>query len=692
MIDLLEFFAKFITKRNKLVVFISIMLIIPCIYGVSMTKINYDVLSYLPKDKESVIGENILEEKFKTAATTFLMIDDMPQSDVKKLSKKLKDIPAVNDVIYVRDIIGIGIPKDFLPQDLLDVFYSENGELLMIKYEEKAASESTMQAIDEMNKIINQQCFVSGLSILLKDIKQLVLTEMPRYVALAGLLSLLVLIVCLESWILPFIFMATIGIGIIYNFGTNIFLGEISYITQAIASILQLAVTMDYAIFVVHRYDEEKNNYNDKKVAMQHAIVGAFLSLAGSSLTTVAGFGALCFMGFTIGMDLGLVMMKGVVLGVLTCVTFLPALILIFDEPIHKYTHKSLIPEFNKLTDFILERRKSAILIFLIAFLPAFYYQSNVPIYYDISKALPDTLQANIGKEKLEKDFGMGTSHMIVMKDDINDRKMIQMFDELEEIEGVKSTVGYQKLIGPAIPDSFVPQSIKDMFKKDSSQMILISSEYEPATNEVNQQIDKVIQISKKYDKDAKVTGEAALTKDLSDTVGIDIQTTNFLSILSIFVIVAIVFKSISIPLILVSCIELAIFINMAIPSIFNNSVAFITPIVIGAIQLGATVDYSILLTTRFKEELQNGLDKKTAIQIATKSSAKSIITSVLVFLSANLGVIFLSTLDIIKGICITLARGSIISGLVILFILPPILYVSEGFINKTSLNWRNAK
>ncbi|MGP1567760.1 MAG: efflux RND transporter permease subunit [Peptoanaerobacter stomatis] len=687
---MLNFFAKLITKNNKLVVLISILLIIPCIYGTVMTRINYDVLSYLPKDKESVIGENVLEDKFKTAATTFLMIDNMPQSDVKKLSKKIKEIPAVNDVIYVRDIVGIGIPKNFLPKELSDIFYSQNGELLMIKYEEKAASESTMQAIDEMNKLLNEQCFISGLSVLLKDIKQLILTEMPRYVLLAGILSLIVLIVCLESWVLPFIFMATIGIGIIYNFGTNIFLGEISYITQAIASILQLAVTMDYAIFVVHRYDEEKNNYDDKKIAMQHAIVGAFLSLAGSSLTTVAGFGALCFMSFTLGMDLGLVMMKGVILGVLTCVTFLPALILIFDKVIHKYTHKSLIPEFHRLTDFILEKRKTAILIFLIAFLPALYYQSHVSVYYDISRALPKTLQSNIGKDKLENDFGMGTSHMIVMKDDIENKEMKKMFNELEDVKGIKRSVGYEKFIGPAIPDSFIPQNLKDMFKKDSSQMILISSKYLPATDEVNEQIDKIISIAKKYDDTSLVTGEAALTKDLADTVNTDIKTTNFLSILAIFLIVAIVFKSVSIPFILVSCIELAIFINMAIPSVLSHSVAFVTPIVIGAIQLGATVDYSILLTTRFQEELRKGLDKKTAIQTATQSSAKSIITSVLVFLSANLGVIFLSTLDIIKGICVTLARGSIISGLVILFILPPILYVLEGFINKTSLKWKN--
>lgn len=689
MRKLLNFFAKEIARHNKTVMLIAILLMIPCIYGAIETRINYDVLFYLPKDKESVIGENMIEDKFKMAATTFLMIDNMPDSDVYDLVQKIKKIPAVNDVIYVRDIVGSSVPKEFLPKELLDNLYSKNGELIMVKYEEKAASESTMEAIDEMNKLLNRQCFVSGLSVLLKDIKALVLKEMPRYVMLATVLSLIVLTLCLDSWILPFIFMATIGIGIIYNFGTNIFLGQISYITQAIAAILQLAVTMDYAIFVVHRYEREKENCTSKQDAMANAIVGAFLSLIGSSLTTVAGFGALCFMNFTIGLDIGIVMMKGVVLGVITCVTILPAMILLFDGPIHKYTHKSMIPTISKLTDFVMKYKRIALTLFLIAFIPSYYFQSHVPIYYDISRALPETLEANIGKKKLEQDFGMTTSHIIVMKDDLKPYEMDSLIDELEQIDGIKSVIAYQKFVGKGVPDSFVPQSIKDVLKKDGSQMIMLNSSYELASDEVNHQIDEMIRIAKKYDSDAKITGEAGLTKDLSETVNRDIRVTNFLSIAAIFVIVMIVFKSLLVPLILVSCIELAIFINMSIPFLDGNSVAFVTPIVIGAIQLGATVDYSILLTTSFQEELKLGKSKKEAITIATNSSAKSIITSVLVFLSATLGVILFSSIDIIKDICITLARGSIISGLVIIFILPPILYLTEEFINKTSIRWK---
>ncbi|WP_454964238.1 efflux RND transporter permease subunit [Filifactor alocis] len=689
MRKLLNFFAKEIARHNKTVMLIAVLLMIPCIYGAIETRINYDVLYYLPKDKESVIGENMIEDKFKMAATTFLMIDNMPDSDVYDLVQKIKKIPAVNDVIYVRDIVGSSVPKEFLPKELLDNLYSKNGELIMVKYEEKSASESTMEAIDEMNKMLNKQCFVSGLSVLLKDIKALVLKEMPRYVILAAILSLIVLTLCLDSWVLPFVFMATIGIGIIYNFGTNIFLGQISYITQAIAAILQLAVTMDYAIFVVHRYEREKENCTSKQDAMANAIVGAFLSLIGSSLTTVAGFGALCFMNFTIGLDIGIVMMKGVVLGVITCVTILPAMILLFDEPIHKYTHKSMIPTISKLTDFVMKYKRIALTLFLIAFIPSYYFQSHVPIYYDISRALPETLESNIGKKKLEQDFGMTTSHIIVMKDDLKPYEMDSLIDELEQIDGIKSVIAYQKFVGKGVPDSFVPQSIKDVLKKDGSQMIMLNSSYELASDEVNHQIDEMIRIAKKYDSDAKITGEAGLTKDLSETVNRDIRVTNFLSIAAIFVIVMIVFKSLSVPLILVSCIELAIFINMSVPFLDGNSVAFVTPIVIGAIQLGATVDYSILLTTSFQEELKLGKSKKEAITIATNSSAKSIITSVLVFLSATLGVILFSSIDIIKDICITLARGSIISGLVIIFILPSILYLTEEFINKTSIRWK---
>ncbi len=680
----MEFIAKILTRKPMLVLLIGILLVVPSVWGAVNTGVNYDVLSYLPEEQESVKGETILEEHFKSAATTFLMLDNYKPGEVKVIEEEIRKIPAVHDVTSINDLVGIAVPKDFLPQSLRDQFYSGKGQLLMVSYEEKAAAESTMEAIDQINRLMENRVEMSGLSVFLKDVKALVLKEMPKYVLLAALLSLVVLFFCVESWVLPFIFMLTIGFGIIYNFGTNIFKGEISYITQAIAAILQLAVTMDYAIFILHRYEEEKENFADRRDAMATAVVQGFKSISGSSLTTVAGFGALCFMNFAIGFDLGVVMMKGVVLGVLTCLTILPALLLIFDGPIHKYTHKSLIPTFDKLTDIILKHKKTAVVIFLLMFIPAFYWQANTGIYYNINKSLPTDIQANIGLEKLKQEYGMETTHIAILRDDIQANIMKEVVSEIEELDGVKSVVAYEKLIGAGIPDSYIPDDIKDAFKKDGLQMVMINSELPVATDAVNLQVEQINAIVKRVDNNAIVTGEGALTKDLKKIVDRDIRVTTIISVFAIFVIIALVFKSLIMPALLVGCIELAIFINMGIPFLMNHTVPFVTPIVIGAIQLGATVDYSILMSTRYQEELLSGKPKEEAIRIATKTSAKSIITSMLVFIAANLGVIGISSIDIIKGICTMLARGALISGLVILFMLPPILLLMTKFITKT--------
>ncbi len=680
----MENIAKLLTRKPALVLLIGVLLVVPSIWGAINTGVNYDVLSYLPDEQESVKGETILEEHFKSAATTFLMLDGYKPGEVKLIEAEIRKIPAVHDVRSINDMVGIAVPKDFLPQSLKEQFYSGKGQLLMVSYEEKAAAESTMEAIDQINQIMQNRAAMSGLSVFLKDVKALVLKEMPKYVLLAALLSLVVLFFCVESWVLPFIFMLTIGFGIIYNFGTNIFMGEISYITQAIAAILQLAVTMDYAIFILHRYEEEKENYDDRRDAMATAVVQGFKSISGSSLTTIAGFGALCFMNFAIGFDLGIVMMKGVALGVLTCLTVLPALLLIFDEAIHKYTHRALIPTFDKLTDIILKHKKTAVVIFLLMFIPAFYWQANTGIYYNINKSLPSDIQANIGLDKLKEEYGMETTHIAILRDDIQANTMKDAIAEIEALDGIKSVVAYEKLVGAGIPDSYIPDSIKEAFKKDGLQMVMINSELPVATTAVNLQVEQINGIVKRIDKDAIVTGEGALTKDLKKIVDRDIRVTTIISVLAIFVIIALVFKSLIIPVLLVSCIELAIFINMGIPFLMNNTVPFVTPIVIGAIQLGATVDYSILMSTRYQEELLSGKPKEQAIRIATKTSAKSIITSMLVFIAANLGVIGISSIDIIKGICIMLARGALISGLVILFMLPPILLLMTKFITKT--------
>ncbi len=681
----MENIAKLLTRKPALVLLIGVLLVVPSIWGAVNTGVNYDVLSYLPEEQESVKGETILEEHFKSAATTFLMLDGYKPGEVKIIEEEIRKIPAVHEVTSVSDLVGIAVPKDFLPKSIRDQFYSGKGQLLMVSYEEKAAAESTMEAIDQINQLMQNRAAMSGLSVFLKDVKALVLKEMPKYVLLAALLSLIVLFFCVESWVLPFIFMLTIGFGIIYNFGTNIFMGEISYITQAIAAILQLAVTMDYAIFILHRYEEEKENYDDRRDAMATAVVQGFKSISGSSLTTIAGFGALCFMNFAIGFDLGIVMMKGVALGVLTCLTILPALLLIFDKPIHKYTHRALIPTFDKLTDIILKHKKTAVVIFLLMFIPAFYWQANTGIYYNINKSLPSDIQANIGLDKLKQEYGMETTHIAILRDDIQANTMKDAIAEIEALDGVKSVVAYEKLVGAGIPDSYIPDSIKEAFKKDGLQMVMINSELPVATTAVNLQVEQINGIVKRVDKDAIVTGEGALTKDLKKIVDRDIRVTTIISVLAIFVIIALVFKSLMIPVLLVSCIELAIFINMGIPFLMNHTVPFVTPIVIGAIQLGATVDYSILMSTRYQEELLSGKPKEQAIRIATKTSAKSIITSMLVFIAANLGVIGISSIDIIKGICTMLARGALISGLVILFMLPPILLLMTKFITKTN-------
>ncbi len=675
--------AKLLTRKPSLVLLIALLLVVPSIWGTLNTKVNYDVLSYLPEDRESVRGETILEEHFKSAATTFLMIDGMAPGDIKLLEEKIRAIPAVHEVTSINDLVGIAVPKDFLPEALKEQFYSGKGQLLMVSYQEKAAAESTMAAINQINRLLDYQAEMSGLSVFLKDVKALVLTEMPKYVLLAATLSLIVLFFCVESWLLPVIFMLTIGFGIVYNFGSNVIKGEISYITQAIAAILQLAVTMDYAIFILHRYEEEKQNYSDRRDAMATTIVQGFKSISGSSLTTIAGFGALCFMNFAIGFDLGIVMMKGVALGVITCLTILPALLLIFDKLIHKYEHKTLVPSFDKLTDIILKHKKTAVLIFLLMFIPAFYWQSNTGIYYNINKSLPSDIQANIGLAKLKADYGMETTHIVILRDDIPANTMRAAIEQLEDVAGIKSVVAYQKLVGVAIPDSYLPDAIKEIFKKDGLQMVMINSELPVATDEVNWQIAQITDIVKQIDQSAIVTGEGALTKDLAKIVNRDIRVTTMISVVAIFVIIALLFKSLIMPLLLVGCIELAIFINMGIPFLFGHTVPFVTPIVIAAIQLGATVDYSILMSTRYQEELLAGRPKEQAIRIATRTSAKSIITSMLVFIAANLGVIFISSIDIIKGICTMLARGALISGLVILFMLPPILLLMTRFIDK---------
>ncbi|MBW7572851.1 efflux RND transporter permease subunit [Caproiciproducens faecalis] len=682
--------AKLLTRNYKLIVIIATLLLIPSAIGALKTGVNYDILSYLPQDLDSTQGEKVLENTFHDAATSMLVIDNMPSKDVSTLKEKIKQVEGVNDAVWVDDIADISVPQEMLPQVLKSAFYSDKSTLMLVTYDGSSSSTETLTALGNVKTLLNKQCFLSGFSAIIKDTKDLSDQEMPIYVALAMLLSLAAMMLCLESWVLPIVFILGIFFAVVYNFGTNIFLGQISYVTKAIAAILQLGVTMDYSIFLINRYDEEKPKFEDRRDAMAQAIQNTFLSLSGSSLTTVAGFFALCFMRLALGKDIGIVMMKGVIIGVITTVTVLPALILQFDKPIHKYTHRNLIPSFALGTNFLIRHRRVIVTAALLLIIPATWSQAHTQVYYNLDRSLPKTLDSIVATDKLKTQFNMLSTHFLIVDDKMPSYQMENMVDEIKKQDGVKDVLAYDDIIGPAVPDDFIPQSIKDICKKDGRQLVMINSTYQAAEDRENQQIAGISAIAKKYDPTSQMTGEGALTKDLIEIANVDFKVTNYISILCILLIVGVVFKSFSIPFLLTAIIELAIFINLGIPYFTGTVIPFISPTVIGCVQLGATVDYSILMTTRFQEELKAGHDRLEAIKIASNTSFKSIITSALVFFCATSGVAMISKIEIIGSICSMLARGAIISGLIIILILPAVLYMTEPFISKTSFSWKN--
>jgi len=683
-------FAKIFTRKPAIVVIIAVLLVIPCMTGYAGTKINYDILSYLPEDLDSTKGERVLEDTFHDAATSMLVVDNMESKDILKLKDKIKDVNGVNSVVWVDDIADISIPKEMLPQKVKDAFYSKDSTLLLITYDGAAASNETLKSIGTIKGLLNKQCFLSGFSAIIKDTKDLADKEVAVYVVLAVALSIVAMTFCMSSWILPYVFMLGIGFAVIYNFGTNIFLGQISYITKAIAAVLQLGVTMDYSIFLINRYDEEKPKYDDRRDAMAKSIEAAFVSLAGGALTTIAGFFALCFMQLSLGKDIGIVMMKGVLFGIITTVTVLPSLILLFDKPIHKYTHKIMIPDFTKGSDFILRHRWVLVVLGLLLILPAVWSQSKTQVYYNLDRSLPETMDSIVATNKLKKDYNMATTHFAIVNDSLPSYKLADMISEIKKVDGVESTLAYDDIVGPAIPDSFIPQKVKDLCKKDGRQLVMVNSKYKSAEDNENNQIDEINKIIKKYDKTAQLTGEGAMTKDLIDTASVDFKVTNNISMLCIVLLIAVLFKSAVIPVILVAIIELAICINLGIPFFTGTVIPFISPTVIGCVQLGATIDYSILMTTRFQEELRKGLNRLEAIKVASRTSFPSIVTSSLVFFCATLGVSIVSKIGMIQSICSMLARGALISAGVIIFILPAVLYVTEPIINKLTFHWRN--
>ncbi|MDD6462523.1 MAG: MMPL family transporter [Clostridiaceae bacterium] len=686
--------AKFIAYHPKTITIIAVLLLIPAAIGYINTFVNYDILSYLPGDLDSVKGENELDETFNSASMSFLVIEDMPSKDVAALKEKIAKVDNVSSVIWVNDIADISIPQEIIPQAVKDIFYSKDGKctMMLIKYKYKAVTDETMKAIEDVRGLLNNQCFLSGMGVIMKDTRDLADSQAPIFIAIAIAIALVVMSFCMESWVEPWVLLAALCMAVVYNMGTNLIFGQISYITQCIAAILQLGVTMDYSVFLIDRFEEEKPKYADKRDAMASAIQGAFLSLSGSSLTTIFGFLALCFMDLSLGKDIGLVMAKGVVFGVLTVTIVLPALVLQCDKIIHKYRHRSFIPKFDKLNNFVVNHKKVWVAIFVVLFIPSYIMQSNVNVYYSMDRMLPDDIGCIAALNKMKEEFNMATSHFIIVDDSLDASDLVKMENEIKETAGVTNMVAYNSFVGSGIPDSMIPDELKSIAKSGGRQMILVNTSYVAATDECNEQLTKINNIVKKYDKNGYVTGEGAMYKDLIDITDHDFKLTSVLSILSIFILIAIIFKSISIPTILVLSIELAIFVNKAISFATGTTLSFIAPTIIGCVQLGATVDYAILLTTRFREEMRNGHNKLDAIKIATNASDRSIFQSALVFFGATFGVFLTCDIKIVKEVCLLLARGSLISAGVIVFMLTPLLLVLEGLIEKTTYDFLGKK
>ena len=681
--------GKWITKHKNIILVIAFILLIPAGIGYVSTRVNYDVLSYLPESLETIKGQDILVDEFGMGAFSMVVVEDMPMKDAAKLEKQLESIDHVKDVLWYDDAVDISVPTEMIPEDLRKAFFNGKATMMIALFDDTTSADDTMDAITQIRKVVGKNVYASGMSGVVTDIKNLALQEMPIYVVIAGLLSLVVLFLTMTSFVTPLIFLLNIGMAIVFNLGSNIFLGEISYITQALAAVLQLAVTMDYSIFLLESYEANKERYEgDKKRAMAHAISNTFTSITASSITTVAGFVALCFMTFKLGANIGIVMSKGVVIGVIACVTVLPAMILTCDKAIEKTTHRSLIPSLDKLSHGIVKGRYVALLLFLIVLVPAIHGNNNYKIYYNIDQSLPKNIPSNEANEKLKQEFNMSNMHMIRRKDGLSDKEKSAMSKEIEKVDGVKWVIGLNSLVGSNVPESMIPNNIKKMLKTDNYELEFVSSDYSSATDEVNSQLAKIDKIVKKYQNDGMVIGEAPMMKDLQDVTDVDLKTVNNISILAIFVIILITFKSISIPVILISVIEFAIACNMAVPFYTNTSLPFVASIVIGTIQLGATVDYAILMTSRYhKERTERGQSKKDAIRIAHETSIKSILTSGLCFFAATFGVSVYSQVDMIGSICTLLSRGAIISMIVVICVLPAMLWIFDGVIKRTSWN-----
>ncbi len=681
--------AHLLTRKPKLVALIAVILLIPSLVGYVATGVNYDILTYLPKDLESSQGMDLLEDPFHMAATSMLIVENMPAGYSNQLINDIKKVDGVSNAIWISNAVGIQIPTEMIPTQFRDMFFSGKGTMMIIQYDKAGASEETMTAISQVRSLCNEKCFLAGFSVLVKDTRDLVDKELPIFIVLAVLLSLLAMGLTLSETALPLVLIANIGLAVIYNFGSNIFLGEISYITKAIAAVLQLGVTMDYSIFLYRRYEEERCNYEDPRDAMEVAVLAAFRSLTGSSLTTIAGFLALCFMQLTLGKDIGIVMAKGVALGVLTVICFMPSIVLLSDKYLSRYKHPIVLPSFDRLNDRILHHRVLIVVLAIVLFIPASYAQQHVVEYYKLDESLPKDLPSIVANNKLKDDFNMATQHFVILSDDVDSESLSAMENQIKEISGITDVISFHAFAGSGIPDFFIPKEVKNMLKRDGRQLIMINSTCATASPEVSQQIQQLRTVLKTYDKGAILTGESALTDDLIKTTAVDFKVTNYISMAAIFLIIAIIFKSLTVPAVLVATIEFAIAINQGISYFTGTEVAFVAPTVISCVQLGATVDYSILMASRFQEELRLGKTRFEAAHIAAASSDNSIITSALVMFCATLGVSFVSSIQLIGDICIMLSRGALISAAVCIIVLPAVLCLFEPVFNKTGLYWK---
>ena len=690
-------FSNAVVKHRVLILIVTLAVMIPSVFGYIGTRVNYDMLNYLPKDMETVIGQDELMKDFGKGAFSLIILEDMPVRDVSVLKEKLEKVEHVDTVVWYDTIADLSIPMEILPDSIYTAFNTDKSTMMAVFFDSSTSADVTMDAIREIRKVAGTQCFVSGLSAMVTDLKDLCEHEEPIYVAIAVVLALVAMILLLDNWLIPVVFLASIGMMIMLNLGSNILLGEISYITKALSAVLQLAVTMDYSIFLWHSYNEAKTkmkavtgDMDDKEMsrkAMAEAIHNTLTSVVGSSITTIAGFVALCFMTFTMGRDLGIVMAKGVVLGVIGCVTVLPSMILILDKPLSKMMHRSIIPNMDKFSDFVIKRFPVFLIIFVIITVPAYigYNKTNDEVYYDMADSLPQDLDYAIANSKLKDDFNVASTHMVLSDAKLSGKSTRAMMKEMENVSGIKYVLGLDTLIGAGVPEEILPDSIKSILESDNWKLILVNSEYRIASDAVNDQVDELNRILKKYDSKGMLIGEARCMKDMIETTDRDFKVVNLISIIAIFIIIALVEKSISLPIILIAIIEAAIFINLGLPHYLGDSLPFIAPICISTIQLGATVDYAILMTTRYKKERTDGYSKAEAIKIALSTSIPSIIVSGMGLFSATFGVAVYSDIDMISSMCILLARGAIISVVMVVLTLPAALMLFDKLIIKTT-------